>query len=180
MPAIVPIALGASALFRGIFGASQASKARKGLANLERPEYEIPDSAKQALAYARLSMGEMPGATERREAIGSSASNAVQLARESGNPLLAIAGIQQNQDQASRELSVDQANYNVAQNQKLQEALGRYGQYQDLKWQMNEYAPYKQKYDEYRHMLGAGQQNMFSAVDGLGSGLLSAALGGIL
>ena len=49
----------------------------------------------------------------------------------------------------------------------LTDMLGLKAKYRDTAWQLNEFAPYMDKYNEAREQIGAGQQNVFSALDSL-------------
>src|SRR5574343_1092422 len=71
-----------------------------------RPEYEIPDSAKQALATARILQADqyMPGEQKAMDRAGVSSANAVAAAREGGNVLESISGIQGQYDKTSQDI----------------------------------------------------------------------------
>ena len=179
----LPIAIGlgltaGASLFKGITGAKQIAAARRGLANLERPEYEIPEEVKASLALAQANMGKMPGYQERKDAIGASVSTAATLARESGMPLAAISGVQGTRDIAERTLNVDDQAYQTTARNDLSAALLKYADFKNLEFQMNEFAPYAEKYNEYREQLGAGESNVSGAIGDLGSAFLSASMFG--
>ena len=49
----------------------------------------------------------------------------------------------------------------------LTDMLGVRAKYKEQQWQMNEFAPYSDKYQEFRQMVGGGEQNIFGALNNL-------------
>jgi hypothetical protein len=47
----------------------------------------------------------------------------------------------------------------------LQQALGTYAGYQDQEFQMNEFAPFKDKQQRSQNAIGAGAQNLIGGID---------------
>lgn len=143
----------------------------------DRPEYEIPESARQALAQARILQADknMPGEQKALEQIGISSANATQAAAEGGNVLEAISSIQGQQDRATQGVlarsEADQRN----DQERLMQQLGIMSQYEDQQYQMNEFAPYAENQQETRDIIGAMGQN---AANLLLSKQTKAAIGG--
>lgn len=167
----LPLALIAAVpgLIKAGYGISQMVRGNKGLKSLERPEYQIPEEELSRLALAQQSFasGQMPGASAMRDDVNASAANAASFAREGGSPLAALAAIQSRQQQGLRQVGIDNANYRDRQQQNYSAALADMGQQQDKAWQINKFAPYSDKYNEFREMSGAGMQNLFGGLDSL-------------
>jgi len=127
----------------------------------DRPEYEIPESARRALSQARILQADknMPGEQKALEQIGISSANATRAAAEGGNVLEAISSIQGQQDRATQGVlarsEADQRN----DQERLMQQLGIMSQYEDQKYQMNEFAPYAENQQETRDIIGAMGQN---------------------
>ena len=147
------------------------ARGQRGIDNLERPVYDIPDAAKQSLAISKAAYADprMPGESVANSRIGQTLSAYLRASRERSNPIGAVAMGVANANRAYNDLATQSAAYQRQDQQNLQQELGTYGQYQDQKWQLNKFAPYMDKYNEYREMLGAGQQNTFGAANGLSS-----------
>jgi len=129
-----------------------------------RPKYEIPDSAKQALGQARLLAYDQsaPGESRRMDAARLSSANAVRAAQEGGNALEAVAGIQGQENRAVQGILADsEANQRQDQNQYM-DMLLRMGDKEDMEFQMNEFAPFADKQNEMRDILGGMTQNMYN------------------
>lgn len=129
-----------------------------------RPGYEIPDSAKQALGQAGLLAYDQaaPGEPRRMDAARLSSANAVRAAQEGGNALETVAGIQGQENAAVQGILADSE---VSQRQDMNtymDLLLRMGEKEDLKFQMNEFAPYADKQNELRDILGAATQNAYN------------------
>lgn len=143
----------------------------------DRPEYEIPESARQALAQARILQADknMPGEQKALEQIGISSANATQAAAQGGNILEAISSIQGQQDRATQGVlarsEADQRN----DQERLMQQLGIMSGREDQEYQMNEFAPYAENQQETRDIIGAMGQN---AANLLLSKQTKAAIGG--
>lgn len=170
---MIPAALLAAipSIMQGIQGISQAQAGKRGLAGLERPVYDIPDAAKQQLAISEAAYADprMPGEARANSQIGQTLSAMLRAGRDSSNPMAGLAMAQANSNRAYNDLATSSAQYQMQDQQNLQQNLGQYAQYEDQKWQLNKFSPYADKYNEYREMVGAGQQNQFSALNGLSS-----------
>ena len=133
----------------------------KQLMGANRPEYEIPDSARQALAQARILQADknMPGEQKALEQVGISAANSVAAAREGGNVLEAISAIQGQRDRGTQGILARSEADQRADEERLIQQLGVMAQYEDQKFQMNEFAPYAERQQETRDIIGAMGQN---------------------
>jgi hypothetical protein len=158
-------------IFQGVQGITQMAKGKRGMDALERPTYEIPTAARQSLALSKAAFGDsrMPGENRQLDRIGLSYSNYLRGARDTGNGLAGLAMAQANTNNAYGDLATQSAAHQDRDRQGLMSNLSNYAQYQDQAWQMNKFSPYKDQYNEYREMIGAGQQNTYGALNGLSS-----------
>lgn len=139
-----------------------------GFANMmfsKRPEYKIPSAVNQATTLAGMqASGNMPGYNQASTNIGTATGNALSAARESGNPTSLISAIQGNQNSALNKLDSQNAMYQDQKQGDFQKALMQQGEFQDRKFQLNEFSPYADKQREARQMFGAGMSSLFSAM----------------
>lgn len=160
-------------IFQGIQGITQMVKGKRDLNDLVRPEYEIPTAARQSLALARSAYADprMPGESRAYDRIGGAYSNYLRASRDAGggSGLAGLAMAQANTNAAYGDLATQSANNQRQDQQNLMSNLSNYANYQDQQFQLNKFAPYAQKYNEAREMIGAGQQNTFGALNGLSS-----------
>ena len=148
-----------------------------GLSKLDRPTYQIADAAKRSLAVAQARKNRnMPGFDNQKENINAATGNAVSLAKQSGNPLLAISSIQENENNANMNLVARNEEYRDRVETQYSNALLNFAQYQDQQWQMNEFAPYADKFNMYNDLLGAGIKNITGGIGDMGSIALSKSL----
>lgn len=154
-------------ILSGIFGAAQMAQGQSEFRRLDanRPEYEIPEAARQALMLAQSMIGDMPGTGVQQQRIDTSAANMIQSAFQAGNPLAALGSIQANENKANLDLQTQNATFRQTAMDRAREALGTYAQYKDMEFQMNEYAPWKDKMQRAENMFGAGSKNLFGGVD---------------
>lgn len=154
-------------ILQGLFGVGQTAAGLIGAKKLEgqRPEYEIPEEARKALMLARSMIGDMPGTGVQQQRIDTSAANMIQSAFQAGNPLAALGSIQANENKANLDLQTQNASFRQTAMDRAREALGTYAQYKDMEFQMNEYAPWKDKMQRAENMYGAGSKNVFGGVD---------------
>ena len=82
-----------------------------------------------------------------------------------GNPQESIQALASAQQKSMRDLEM----YNQQSQQQdyasLQGELGKLQQAQDLQFQMNEFAPYADKSQQSKNMIGGGLQNLYNAGD---------------
>jgi len=134
--------------------------------NLERPTYEIPNEVKQALAISRANYADpsMPGQDVMYDRNSLAASNAARAAIEGGGGISSLAGIAAAESQGAQNIGIAGANFQNQQELQYQGQLQNMANYQDQAWQINEFAPYTESYNEGREQIGAGQQNLFGAL----------------
>lgn len=153
-------------------GLAQLIKGSRGQKNLQRPEYEMPAEAKNAYAMAAANYADRAnagGANYQRQAIDMAAMNALGAATQRGGGLASVSSILANSNNAMQQANVGADN---AMQQRLMALMAQsqnVADYRDKEFQMNKYAPYVQKYNENREMLGAGMQNMFGGLNNLSS-----------
>lgn len=159
------------AVSQGIQGINQINQGKKTLEGLVRPKYEIPSEIKSALTLSRQAYADprLTGQGQAQNQIDATMANTVQQARDFGNPMQALSTIQANANAATNNLNVEAARQQERDLAGLQDMLGTMGKYQDQAWQMNKFSPYSDKYQEARQQVGAGQQNVYGALDKISS-----------
>lgn len=154
-------------LFQGITGAIQLAGGKKALKNLERPEYAMPGDVNSMLTLAAQEAGQ-PYSQAQLNAMnqnGLSAANMAASARDAGQGAAfapAIAAREQASNMAIAAQADDMRRVNMA---RLSDMLGVRAKYKDQEWQMNRFAPYMDNYNEARERIGAGQENLFGALN---------------
>lgn len=158
-------------IFQGIVGINQQRQAKRGLAGLERPVYDIPDAAKSSLALASSAYGDprMPGESQMLSRAGQNFSSYLRASRDTGNSTAALAMGQANANRAMEDIGMQSAAAQERDRRDLMSNLDNFAKYQDQKWQMNKFSPYADKYNEFREQLGASQENIHRAIGGLSS-----------
>lgn len=169
----------APSLAKGAIGAGQLIGSLLSGRN-ERPDYKIPDSVRMslALAKARAANPYASGYTQQRDNLGIQSANLIRAAQQGGNATEAVASIQSGLNKGVRDLAQRGAQEQRQDEQLLTQELGRYGQYEDKEFQMNEFAPYAQKEQESRDVFGAGLENIMGSLDEFGVGSASGLFGG--
>jgi hypothetical protein len=134
-----------------------------------RPEYEIPDSAKQSLALSKAMATSpySPGYSQAKDEIGIATANRVRNAAQYGNAQESLAAISGQESADLRRLAAGNEQYKERALNQYGDALNQYASYEDQEFQLNELAPYMDEFMEGRHMTGAGIENIFGATDKL-------------
>lgn len=129
--------------------------------NRSRPKYDIPQSAREALQTARILAADTqaPGESRNLDQINLGAANAVRAAQESGNVLEVLPAIYGESNRAKQDVFSRSEADQKRDIANLMQALGQNADYQDLQYQMNEFAPHAQRQQEMRDILGAAAQN---------------------
>lgn len=166
---IVPLIAAAPSIFQGLTGLFQGNRGRRELDSLQRPTYEIPREVDMMLQLAQANYSDPYTQSElnARRDIGLAGANAVTQGRDSGNLGGMLPAIVSAQSQGYNRLSEMAEATKERQRGMLTDMLGLKAKYRDTEWQINEFAPYMDKYNEAREQIGAGQQNVFSALDSL-------------
>lgn len=160
-------------------GAAQTIGGLFKKAKAKRPEYEIPSEVYQTLAMARM-QAEDPyaaGYTQAAEQLGTTTSNAIGQAAQSGSVAEMLPAIVAQQSLGMQQLQAQNIQQQAADQKMLMAALGEMAKSKDTEFQMNELAPYSDMYNESREMIGAGLQNLLSGatlatIDNEGNGIL--------
>ena len=182
LPFILAAAQAIPAIFKGLQGTKQMAEGELGLAGLKRPKYEMPEEVARALTMRQTAFADpyMPGQGVMTDRAEQQAANAYAQSVEAGNPFAAISSIQANSNQALQNIGVSSAQYQAQDANNLVQMLQTVAGYRDQEFQMNEFAPYAQKSQEYRDMIGAGNKNMYGAMDqiagaigSMGAGMLA-------
>ena len=151
-------------------GMVQTSRGRKMLESAERPEYNIPASQTKALsiAYDMLNR-DMPGYNQAIDQQMLVQQNTMANASAAGNPLAVLPASQAVASNAIQNANVQNAGFKAQSAGALRQELARMAEFEDMKYQMNEFAPYAEQVQEARDLIGAGNKNVSGALQGFGS-----------
>lgn len=158
-------------------GLKQVKQGNKGLDGLTRPEYSMPEEAARALGIAQGRYADkfMPGEGVYTDRIEQQGANAYAQGAEAGNPFALIGNIHAQSSNQLQDLQTKSAQFQLQNENAYKQQLMTTADYRDQEWQMNEFAPYKDKYTEFRDMIGAGNKNIYGGLDSLsaiGQGIL--------
>lgn len=160
----------ASGIFSGIVGLSQKRKARNALANLHRPEYEIPNEVLQNQKMAQMAAAQGLPSEQYNQAMQSiqrQQNRGLAAATSRRGALMALPGIQQQANDALLNLNVKNAQARMANRQQLYGINNQVAGYRDKAFQINKMQPYQQDYNYNMDLLGMGNQNFYSGIDKL-------------
>lgn len=169
-----------SGLISGVTGFFQRRKAKKALANLHRPEYNIPNEVLQNQKRAEMSASEGLPSQQYNQAmqnIQRQQSRALSAASDRRGALMALPGIQQQANDALLGLDVKDAQARMNNQQQLYGINSQVAGYRDKQWDINKMQPYQRDYNYNMSLLGAGNQNMLSGADKLLGGVGAMAFG---
>ena len=164
---MIPIAT-LGLLAKGIVGGTQLIGGLSGLARNKRPKYKTPGAATSALGIAQEQANrmEMPGQSTMYGKIDQQGANMLEAAREYGMAGLAsLPAIQAKMQGSKLDVGMQAAQWRDQKQAALQQALGTYAGYQDQEFQMNEFAPFKDKQQRSQNAIGAGAQNLIGGID---------------
>lgn len=152
-------------LAQGVVGLGQTIGG--ALSSAKRPEYELPPALRESLALARINVANpySAGYGQAKAQSDLTMANQIAAAQQQGNPQESIQTIAAGQQKAQRELEMYNEQDQKQDISNLQGELGKLQQAQDLMWQMNEFAPYADKSQQSKNMIGAGLENLFAAGD---------------
>lgn len=158
-------------LVQGGIGIAQMIKGRRQLNGLKRPEYQMPQeiAANLAIARARAADQSVPGDAMQYDRAGLAAANALAGAREGGGGLGSISAIQSGLSNANQNIALANQQQRQANQDRLMNMQEVVSKYRDQEWQMNKFAPYSDAVTEAKQRIGAGQQNMFGALNAFGN-----------
>jgi hypothetical protein len=134
-----------------------------------RPEYDIPESARMALGMASAQSVDpfMAGYEQAQGNINLATSNAIMASQMRGDGAVGLQSIAGQAQAANRDLSAQNEMADFRADQAYQAALGVMSQYENLEYQVNEFAPYADAQQEGRDMIGAGLENLMLTAQGL-------------
>lgn len=164
----------ASGLLTGITGFFQRRKAKKSLANLQRPEYQIPEEILRSQKMAEQAANEgLPSQqyNQAQQNIQRQQSRAISAASSRRSGLMALPGIQQQANDSLLNLDVKDAQARMANRDKLYGIMGQTAQYRDKAFEKNKMQPYERDYNYYQSLLGAGNSNLLAGADKLLGGV---------
>lgn len=164
--------LGISAAQAGM-GIFQMFRAKKP----DRPNYKIPESMKRSLKLSQraASSPTMPGESIMQQQIGTSMATGIETAKRSGNAanvMDVIQGMDKSQKGSILQMALQRAQYRDTNQQRYQQDLQRYSEYEDKAWEWNKAKPYIDAQRQYQTDKQAGFQN---AMTGIQSGLSTGA-----
>jgi len=153
---MMALAQGAVGLGQVIGGAFSSAK---------RPEYKMPEAVRQSLALAKMNVANpySPGYSQAKAESDLTAANQLNAAQQQGNPMEAIQTIAGAQQKANRDLQMYNEQDQKSDVSNLQGELAKVAQAQDLMFQMNEFAPYQDKSQQSKNLIGGGLENLFGA-----------------
>jgi hypothetical protein len=167
------------ALISAGVGIWQTLKANK-LAKEERPDYQIPQSEKDALSIAQqlATQRELPGQDIMEQNIRSgTASGISRMTEVADSPAMLLGNIANmvgKENQSMNQLGIASANYYTQNQRNLQSSLQRMGQQELSKWQYDEMKPYEEAMHAAATMREGGLQNIVGGVKGAVAGVMSA------
>lgn len=155
-------------LAKTALGASQLVGGLIGSASNKRPKYSIPTGAQAALGIANEQANRMamPGESAMYGKIDQEGANMLAAAREYGMAGLAsLPAIQARMQGSKIDVGMQSAKWRDQKQAQLQQAQGTYAGYQDQEWQMNDFAPFKDKQQRSQNAIGAGAKNIIGGID---------------
>lgn len=166
-PLTIGLIAGIPSLALGAYQAYQGYQ----LGQKKRPEYEIPGAIKSMLGMSeRMATEGLPGEAAIRESITGSTSRGANLLERSAQGAQLLGGITDivgsEQGQLTN-LGVQSAQQKVLNQQRLQDALNTYAQYEDKQFEINELQPYLQAMQQAQALTSAGVQNVVGGLGGL-------------
>ena len=142
------------AVIQMVKGGEQKAKGEAGLASLKRPEYYD--------TLSRMGYGDktMPGEVNMLDRNDLIAQNAYKQAMGAGNPLAMASNVQAMNQKGAINIGTQSAQHRERDAARLQSSLA-------TEFQMNQFAPYAEKSQEYRDMVGAGEKNQFAGISNM-------------
>jgi len=170
VPALISAAPAVSQFVTGLF---QGNKSKKLLEGLERPQYEIPEAATQALQNAQVNAGsfQMAGQSNLEAAQDQIFTNTVEdvgsYATSGPEALAALISAGASRQGAQNQIGFQAAgDYNDRQG-VLRNQLGTYAGYQDKAFDINQMQPYEDKAATASALGNAGMNNRYGAFNTL-------------
>lgn len=173
---------GGLGIYKTIEGANQKADAKKLAASNVFQPMQLPGEVKQATNLAAQNYyNGMPGTAAAQNMISNNGANAYYNGSQgasSGGDLLDLAGkINQGQNVATNNLSLQAANYKQNALGGYENALNNEGDWQGKLYNNNVLQPFLRTANTAASMYGAGSQNEFSGLDQVGTAGLGYASG---
>ena len=164
-------------LLSGVVGFFQRRKAKKALANLHRPEYNIPNEILQNQKRAEMAANEGLPSQQYNQAMQNIQLNQNRALTAAGgrrSALMALPGIQQQSNDQVLNLDMKDAQARMANQQQLYGINSQVAGYKDKQWDINKMQPYQRDYNYNMNLLASGNQNLLAGADKImgGAGLL--------
>jgi len=154
-------------------GALQGAGGLGGMLSNQRPQFEIPQAAKQALSLANVrANSNMPTYNNSVQNAQLATANQVSAAKEAGNPMSVLPQLQANENAAMRGIDNQNLQYHDQTVQNQQQQLQRQADYQEQQFQLNKFAPYADKQNRSNQLIGSGISNMTGALDSAASTMM--------
>lgn len=166
----------AGGLVSGVAGFFQRRKAKRELAKLQRPTYEIPNEVMQNQKMAQQAANEgLPSEqyNQAMQGIQRQQSAALNAAGGRRGALMSLPGIQQQANDQTMNLNVKNAQAKMNNRQQLYGINSQVGGYRDKAFNLNKLEPYKEDKNYYMNLLAAGDQNLLGGVDKILGGAAS-------
>lgn len=169
-------------LASSIFGGGQRRRAKKALANMPYPIYNVPDEIMQNKALATQMASE--GMASQQYAKGQQnilrqQNSAIRQAQDRRSGIGLIDKIQRATNDAQLGLDAEDAKMRQQNQRGLLGVNSEVGQYRDKAFDWNKKQKYLMDRQYYQSLLGAGNQNIMGGIDRILGGATNA-LGGLL
>lgn len=163
---------GGTSLIKGGVGLAQTLRGSKLAKSAIRPKYNIPSSVNEYLSNARAnSVRGLPGQDLMEQKLGASTASGIRQAEQGASSsaalMAAIAGLKGSEQSGLTDIGIQSAGYRDANQQRLQEALLKYGDYQDKEFEMNQQKPFEDKAAAAQALKGSGLQNIMTGIEGI-------------
>jgi hypothetical protein len=173
MSAIQAITSVAPSIIQGAVGIAQLIKGKKMQKNLNRPDMEIPDAAKEALSVARnlASSFYMPGQSQAEQALNQqfagTAENVMNTASSSAEALGALVNANADRMGAQTNLAGQAEQSYMNRQAMLQESLGTMADWEQDVWTQNVWNKHVENANMAASLIQSGATNAFNAVKGI-------------
>lgn len=163
-------------------GVTQALRARKIEKTQQRPIFNIPGAAQNAMAgQYNLASGQAPGLNTAMQQLAQAQAGSINAVQNSGGGgaerLAALTMLDQNAGNQAQQLGATQQQWQATQQQNLINQQNQYADWQQRAWEYNKYKPYEQAMAKAAELRNAANTNIYGAAKSTG-GLISSALSG--
>jgi len=161
------------AVTQAITGLTQSARSKDILRNLERPTYNIPLAATEALNRSKnlASSNQMAGQSNVTQRIDQATANSLydinQNSSSGVEALAALSGVYSNQMDAENQLGLNAAQDYQRRQAAVNNELNRYAGYQDAQWDYNVNQPFQEKAAAAQALGEAGMRNKYEGLKGV-------------